>query len=165
MGRLAKTAAIAAGAAAAQYFLDPELGRTRRTRTKDRIAGMVRRPVRKAADQARKKAELMRDRTEGAIHETMRSPAQEWPENDPVLADKVRSEALGDDEWRSYQINVDAARGVVTLRGQVDRPHQIDELEERVRRVAGVRDVDNLLHLPDTEPANIADEVRPPRDL
>lgn len=38
----------------------------------------------------------------------------------------------------------------VVLRGEVDRPEQIRELEERTKRIRGVRDVESLLHLPKT---------------
>jgi osmotically-inducible protein OsmY len=41
--------------------------------------------------------------------------------------------------------------GVVQLRGQVQRPDLVDTLVERTRKVQGVVDVENLLHLPGTE--------------
>jgi hypothetical protein len=152
-------AVVGIGAAAAQYFFDPVLGRTRRTQTKDRIAGMARRPAKKLSDEAAKKSQLLRDRAEGAAHELTRTEADEWPENDAVLVDKIRSEVLGGPEWSPYTINVNAARGVVALRGQGDRPEQIAELEERVRDVPGVREVQSLLHLPGTEPPNVQDAL------
>jgi hypothetical protein len=151
-------AAVAAGATA-QYFLDPALGRTRRAQTKDRFAGMIRRPAKKLGDQVGKKTQLLRDRAEGLGHEAMRTEVDEWPENDQVLVDKVRSEVLGGPEWSQYTINVDAARGVVALRGQVDRLEQVNELEERVRQIPGVRDVENYVHLPGSEPQNIQSAV------
>jgi osmotically-inducible protein OsmY len=43
------------------------------------------------------------------------------------------------------QINVNAENGVVVLRGQVDSPDLIKELEKKARNVQGVRDVENLL--------------------
>jgi osmotically-inducible protein OsmY len=43
---------------------------------------------------------------------------------------------------------VDAVDGVVTLRGQVPAASMKDELERKARDVTGVRDVQNLLHLP-----------------
>jgi hypothetical protein len=54
-------------------------------------------------------------------------------------------------------VNIAAQDGVVVLRGQVERPDQIESLEARVRKVHGVRDVENLLHLPDTPAPNKAD--------
>jgi osmotically-inducible protein OsmY len=43
---------------------------------------------------------------------------------------------------------VNAVDGVVYLRGEVDRPGQIDQLEARARAIPGVREVENLLHMP-----------------
>jgi osmotically-inducible protein OsmY len=45
-------------------------------------------------------------------------------------------------------------KAVVTLRGQVDTPDLIEELERQTRKVTGVRDVENLLHTPDTPAPN-----------
>ena len=45
-------------------------------------------------------------------------------------------------------MNVNAQHGVVQLRGQVESPQLIDELVARTRSVQGVREVENLLHLP-----------------
>jgi osmotically-inducible protein OsmY len=48
-------------------------------------------------------------------------------------------------------LNINVEReGVVVLRGQVQRDEIIRDVEARVRRVAGVRDVENLMHLPGT---------------
>jgi osmotically-inducible protein OsmY len=51
-------------------------------------------------------------------------------------------------------ISVDAAKGAVTLRGQLDDREAIARLESAVRRVDGVREVVNLLHLPGEPPPN-----------
>ena len=48
------------------------------------------------------------------------------------------------------RININAEGGVIVLRGELERPEQINAVEAAVRRVAGVRDVENLLHLPGT---------------
>lgn len=141
---------VAAGAAA-QYFLDPVQGRRRRMQTKDQVLARVRR----IEDRTRKTSRRVQDRAVGLAHEAVRTEDDLWPENDQVLIDKVRSDILGAEEWRPYAINVDTARGVVTLRGQVDRPDQINALEGAVLKVAGVIEVENLLHLPNTPPRNI----------
>ena len=49
------------------------------------------------------------------------------------------------------QIDVNAEDGVVVLRGEVERPELIKDLEEKTRSVQGVKDVENLLHTPGTE--------------
>jgi osmotically-inducible protein OsmY len=46
------------------------------------------------------------------------------------------------------QINVNVENGVVVLRGEVDSWDMVDDLVGRAREVQGVRDVENLLHLP-----------------
>lgn len=44
-------------------------------------------------------------------------------------------------------IAVDASSGVVRLRGEAESQEMIDDLVARTRRVDGVEDVDNQLHL------------------
>jgi osmotically-inducible protein OsmY len=46
------------------------------------------------------------------------------------------------------KINVSVVDGVVELRGEADTPDMVDELVKKARKVQGVRDVENLLHLP-----------------
>ena len=43
---------------------------------------------------------------------------------------------------------MNAENGVVYLRGEVERPELIVEVVERARRIGGVVDVEDLLHLP-----------------
>jgi len=71
--------------------------------------------------------------------------------DDATLANKVRSEALRGDEVPAEAVNVNVQNGIVQLRGEVQQPELIDELDRRVRAVQGVREVENLLHLPGTE--------------
>ena len=71
--------------------------------------------------------------------------------DDATLADKVRSEALRRTEISAEGVSVNVQDGVVQLRGELERPELIDELVDRVRSVQGVRDVENLLHLPGTD--------------
>ena len=85
----------------------------------------------------------MRDRV---IHLEDSTP----PENDPTLEQKVQSEIFQGLDIPSGQININAEDGVIVLRGAVDRPDQITDIERRVRGVTGVQDVRNLLHLQGT---------------
>jgi osmotically-inducible protein OsmY len=68
---------------------------------------------------------------------------------------QVRSEVLGHEQFAGYTVNMDVADGVVTLRGQLDRPEDIRELTKAVSKVAGVQEVRNYLHLPGTPPPNL----------
>jgi osmotically-inducible protein OsmY len=143
----------AAAGAAAQYFLDPVLGRTRRVKARDRLAAGIRRPARKLEDEAGKRVQMAGDRASGLAHELTSTGTP--PPTDRALVDKIRSEVIGWPQWAGYTINVHAADGAVTLRGQLDRPQQVGELEDAVRRVPGVRSVESFLHPPGTQPENV----------
>ena len=76
-----------------------------------------------------------------------------WPRgrasvDDVTLAHQVESELVRADKTPKGQISVNAANGVVQLRGEVEQPELIDALAQRARSVRGVREVENLLHLP-----------------
>ncbi len=71
--------------------------------------------------------------------------------DDATLANKIRSEVFRDPDVPKGQINVSVQDGVAQLRGQVPRPELIDDLVKQTRKVQGVREVENLLHLPGTE--------------
>ncbi|MGH2725138.1 MAG: BON domain-containing protein [Actinomycetota bacterium] len=136
--------AVLAGAAAA-FFLDPVSGKRRRHVARDKLtsfasglAGRAGRTGRYVASTATGKIEALRHRRDGG------------PENDQVLAHKVESEVFQSDDIPKARISVNAERGVVFLRGQVDSPDKIAEIERRVRAIYGVRDVRNLMHLPGT---------------
>src|SRR5437868_13046039 len=65
--------------------------------------------------------------------------------DDVTLTHKVESELFRDEHDAKGNVSVNAANGVVQLRGEVDRPGLIDELVQRARSVEGVRNVENLL--------------------
>jgi BON domain len=143
----------------AQYFLDPERGRARRTRFADQARAATTRPVKQLRRTAARKQEYLRGRARGTLHEVTTSPKP--PADDVALADRIRGDVLGDARYRPYTINVDAVDGVVSLRGQVRRPDEIKELVAAVEKVPGVRGVENFLHLPNTAAPNVADLQRP----
>jgi hypothetical protein len=68
--------------------------------------------------------------------------------DDESLTQKVENELFRAGDVPKSRIDVDVENGVVRLRGEVERHELIDELEHRTRRVDGVRDVENLVHLP-----------------
>ena len=70
--------------------------------------------------------------------------------DDVTLARKVETEIFRDAEVPKGQINVNAENGVVVLRGEVEEPELIRDLEEKTRNVQGVQEVENLLHTPGT---------------
>jgi osmotically-inducible protein OsmY len=104
--------------ALAAYFFDPDNGRRRRALVRDRVQGFV-------------------------------PQVDEKPQTDDVtLARKVETEIFRDADVPRGQIDVNAENGVVVLRGEVGKPELIRDLEEKTRKVQGVREVENLLSTP-----------------
>jgi hypothetical protein len=136
-----------AAGAALSYFLDPDQGRRRRNMARDRVAATFRRGFRRLARAGRAAAAEAYGLTQKATHLTPEDP---FPPNDATLAHKVESEVFRDPDIPKGQININAEGGVIVLRGELERPEQINAVEAAVRRVPGVRDVENLLHLPGT---------------
>lgn len=133
------------GTAIAAYFLDPEEGTRRRHMARDRAMGFFRGRARQAERSARTgaaQAAGMAARVKATV--TPDTP----PADDHALADRVRTELFRPADSPKGQMNVDAVDGIVSLRGQVERVEQVREIEEQVRSIPGVRDVENHLHTP-----------------
>jgi len=112
--------------AALAYFFDPDNGRRRRKELIKRAGKSFRQAGKPAGDAA----------------------AQP---DDVTLARKVESEIFRDADVPKGKINVNVEDGVVYLRGELEQPDLIKDLESQARRVQGVRDVENLLHTPGQE--------------
>jgi hypothetical protein len=142
-----KLISLAALAAAATYFLDPQNGKRRRAMTRDRVTALFRRAGRKGERAGRAVAAEATGLAAKAEH----LQEEEKPQPDDVtLARKVESELFRDEDVPKGRININAENGKIVIRGEVDRPELISELEERVRKVQGVQGVENLLHVPGT---------------
>ncbi len=133
--------------AALVYLFDPQSGRRRRAMLRDRSTALVRQGGRKSARMGRAAAAEAYGVSQKVQH------LKEEPKDfdDATLAQKVQSEIFRDADVPKGQINVNAENGKVYLRGEVGQPELIKDLEKRARKVQGVQDVENLLHLPGTE--------------
>jgi osmotically-inducible protein OsmY len=142
-----KLISLAALAAAATYFFDPQNGKRRRNMARDRTAALFRRLGRRGERAGRAVAA----EATGLAAKAQHLQEEEKPQPDDVtLARKVESELFRDEDVPKGRINVNAENGKIVIRGEVDRPELISELEERVRKVQGVQGVENLLHVPGT---------------
>ena len=142
-----RIALVGAVGAALMYFLDPQQGRRRRSMGRDRTAAFFRRGFRRLERGARGAYAEVYGVTQKVTH--LREEEKEQPD-DVTLARKVETEIFRDPNVPKGNINVNAEDGVVYLRGEADRPELIEELEEAVRKIQGVKGVENLLHLPGT---------------
>jgi hypothetical protein len=145
MRKLLTFAGLAAGLT---YFLDPQAGARRRAEVRDRLLAFFRR---RGRDLEGVKRSVQTD-AQGLVQKAKHRDERPKPEpDDATLAQKVESEIFRDADLPKGQINVNAEDGVVILRGEVERPELIDDLEQKTRSVQGVKGVENLLHLPGAE--------------
>jgi osmotically-inducible protein OsmY len=117
---------LAAIGAALVYFFDPRQGAKRRAMARDKVLSFVRKASSGASSQPK-------------------------DVDDQTLKAKVESEVFRPADAPKGDVDVNVENGVVYLRGQVEQPELIQDLELRVRAVQGVREVENLLRVPGAE--------------
>ena len=155
-GRTLTVLAVAASAGyAIAYLLDPEQGRGRRTRLRDRSLAMAR-DLGAAAD---RRSRYTTKAVQGLGARITRPGQDRTPPDDLTLVDRVESKLFADPGVPKGNLNIEAEDGRVILRGQVE-PAQITQIERAVRRIVGVRDVENLLHPAGTAAPNKAEARR-----
>jgi osmotically-inducible protein OsmY len=140
----------AIGGAALAYFLDHQNGRRRRHQTRDQALSLAR----QATKRARKLVHHVTADATGTARRAAHAvrPPSDIEIDDATLVDKVESTVFRHRDIPKGQININAENGVVFLRGQVERPELVESLEARVRKVRGVKGIENLLHVPAAEP-------------
>ena len=124
------------------YFFDPQSGRSRRAEARQRVPAMFRRTTAKAGQAGRAASSQATAVKAKAAH---RKEAEKPQPDDVTLARKVETEIFRDTEVPKGKINVNAENGKVVLRGEVAEPSLIEDLEQRTKKVQGVREVENLL--------------------
>jgi len=134
----------AMGGATLAYFLDPQSGRRRRHQTRDQLLSLARQGTKRARKLVHHASADAAGTARRAAH-AIRKP-EDVELDDATLVDKVESIVFRKHDVPKGQININAENGVVFLRGQVEDPGLVETLETRVRKVRGVKDVENLLH-------------------
>lgn len=144
---------VGAGGAAA-YFLDPDNGKGRRTRTADQVRATLRRQSRAADKQLRYAEGVMQGeaaRAQGA--------GQTRPVDDRAVVDAIKQQ-LAQLEVPTSDVVVEVVDGVATLRGQATDPEQIEAVELAALDSPGVHEVHSYLHLPGVPAPNKAAAIR-----
>jgi osmotically-inducible protein OsmY len=149
---LAKVGAGAILGLAIGYLFDPNRGRARRAQLRDQGRARLVREARAI----RRRAHYEQGRITGLRHRVGAAPGRP-PVDDHTLVDRIRSQTLGRMPELAHHISVDATDGVVTLRGQLDRPSDIERVVDAVADTPGTARVVNLLHLPGEVAANKTD--------
>jgi osmotically-inducible protein OsmY len=137
----------AAMGAALLFFFDPQNGTRRRKQTADRVLAFFRRTGAQAGRVGQSAKSQAYGMTQKATH--LKERAKEQPD-DATLAHKVETEIFRDADVPKGKINVNAENGVVFLRGEVTDESLVEALGNAARKVQGVVDVENLLHVPGT---------------
>lgn len=137
-----RSSLLAAGALAAfaTYYLDPELGRRRRARARDRLAARLHH----ATSAVEAAVADLRNRAGGLLATLRRRLAQRAVADD-ILAERVRAR-LGRYISHPGAVTVSARAGTVTLSGIVFE-HESRRLLRAVRAVPGVRRIASALEI------------------
>jgi len=141
---------LAAAGAGAMYVLDPERGKRRRALARDKAGALVRRAGRGAGCAVRWSAATGRA-TAGQARGLL---PRRRGYDDVTLSHHVESELFRDPAIPKGRLSVDAAAGVVTLRGEVGSEDAIEKIRARARRISGVKEVKTLLHVQGTPAPN-----------
>jgi uncharacterized membrane protein len=120
------------------YVLDPERGRRRRARLRDRVA----RATNLTGDCMGATGRDVLNRASGVAAQ-LRGTASRGPLDDRVLVERVRA-YLGRAVSHPHAIDVESVDGIVTLRGPILQA-EVPQLLRTVERVRGVREVINAL--------------------
>jgi hypothetical protein len=147
MAAAAATGGMALGALL-EYFLDPKAGRRRRHTARDRAMSRMRRGERRAATRARRAESHALGIARRTVNAARRG--QREPLDDVTLARKVESEVYRRARVPRGHISINAEDGFVFLRGVIDRQEDIERIGAATRQITGVREVENLIHLPGT---------------
>jgi osmotically-inducible protein OsmY len=145
---LAALVGATCGALAEFFFLDRRNAARRRHLIRDRTRAAMRR----RAHASVRRAKYLEGVAEGIAHRASqvapgRRARRERPD-DITLAQRVESTAFRRAHVPKDSVSVNAENGVVFLRGQLERPEDIEALARAVAAVEGVREVRNLLHTP-----------------
>ena len=157
MKMLRKLALLGGAYAGWKYLFDPQEGEGRRARLQEQLSGL-------AGGAAGQRAKYAARETYGSVRSAASAIAPDRTSaSDETLKEKIESEVLRRDEWPKGQLNVDVVDGLVTLRGELDNEDLRTELEQQVRKVSGVIEVENLVHLPSKPAPNKAAALKTSR--
>src|SRR5579884_2528280 len=118
--------------------------------------------VRDVAGVVQKQAGNAAGKVYGTVQEVVHKPDNPTPD-DGALKERVQTEIFRDPETSRANINVGVVNGVVTLRGELPHPEDINALIARVQSIPNVRDVQSYLHLPNTVAPNKQEVIDAPK--
>lgn len=143
--------ASSAGSMLLAYMFDPQLGRRRRNMLRDRSTSRSRKALRAIASVWRKSTADAYGMSHKIVHLVPRTTDIV---DDETLCQRVESQLFRDRHIAKGNLNISAEHGTLILRGEVHTPDEITRVEDRVRQVPGVGNIQNLLHVEGTPAPN-----------
>ncbi len=122
---------------------DPRQGRRRRAMWRDQATARMRRLGRMVGQRWRGAAADAYGMSHKVVHLV---PRETDIPDDETLRQRVESQLFRDRHIPKGNLNISAEHGTLILRGELESPADIARLEDRVRHIPGVRNVQNLLH-------------------
>ena len=147
-------AVLAAASAAAAYFLDPQNGKARRIRLVERSSHLAR----LAEHRARREARYVQHTVGGKLRHITAGDQPRYAE-DRTLLDRVESELFANRSIPHGKITFEVEGTTVVLRGALESAEEMQRVEDAVRRIPGVTDVQSLFHTPGTPAPNKAEAL------
>ena len=152
-----------AGAAIA-YLLDPISGSARRNRLRERISTRIPRRATTEGElgplpenMVPSQAARIADRPEEGPMTDVADAADEGsrdtsePMDDATIARRIRMKVDERPDLETGSLVIDVVRGVAYLRGKLNDRRKLDEIVDLTSAVPGVRRVQSLLHLPESQ--------------
>jgi osmotically-inducible protein OsmY len=157
MGRSRRIGALvgatAFGALLEYFFLDTQHATRRRHTVRDRVLATIRRRARASVRRAKYIEGVAEGVAHKAAHALPGTHGHREELDDVTLAQKVESTAFRKARVPTGQVSVNAEKGIVFLRGELDSEEKIEALVRHVAAVEGVHEVKNLLHTATRPPA------------
>lgn len=141
-----RAASAATAGAGIMYFVDPDSGRTRRTRGGAQAKAAVRRSLRGAARTVDRRVQYTEGRLEGALARAA-GGGHFKAASEADIREHVR-QVVAEFPFPTSDVNTELNDGIATLRGQVVNPDHLEQLPDTVAQVDGVSGVRSYLHLP-----------------
>jgi osmotically-inducible protein OsmY len=141
--RLFKTLTALATGAAALYFLDKEKGKERREMAQEKAGKLWREASDEVDTVAKDAANRLQD-----VRQEASARLEKMGVTDEALKQRINT-AVENLIADARELEVQVEKGLVTLRGKLPM-EEIDKVVDRIKALAGVKDVDNQL---DVQPA------------
>jgi osmotically-inducible protein OsmY len=155
--RIRNLAITGLAAAAVAYYFDPIKGSARRSRLRGQVMALTGKAMRRADRAPLPENVAPTSMPEAPVVETTPEvrptdgSALPEDEGDAAIARKIRTRLEERSDLETGGLVIDVVRGVAYLRGELHDRQRFDEVVDLTGSVPGIRRVQSLLHLPDSD--------------